>query len=58
MLELETVGPLSKIAPGSSVEHVEHWFLERGVRLENQNDEGVDRAVLPKVKELSAQPLP
>lgn len=56
MLELETVGPLSKIAPGSSVEHVEHWFLERGVRLGSQNDEGVDRAVLPRVKESVVRP--
>jgi hypothetical protein len=27
MLELETLGPLGKIAPGASAEHVEQWHL-------------------------------
>jgi hypothetical protein len=29
MLELETLGPLGKIAPGAGVEHVERWYLFR-----------------------------
>lgn len=51
MLELETLGPLARIAPGAAVEHHEHWFLYGGVRLESYDDDAVDRALLPKVKE-------
>jgi hypothetical protein len=29
MLEVESLGPLTRLAPGASVEHVEHWVLER-----------------------------
>jgi len=32
MLEVETLGPLTTLQPGASVEHVEQWFLFRGVR--------------------------
>ncbi len=31
MNELETLGPLTKLAPGKSVEHVEHWALFAGL---------------------------
>jgi hypothetical protein len=51
MLELETLGPSARLAPGAVSEHVEYWFLFRGVRLEPQNDDGVTRNILPKVKE-------
>jgi len=37
MLEVETLGPLSKIPAGGSVEHVEHWFLFKA-------DVGIDEA--------------
>lgn len=57
MLELETLGPLARLAPGAAVEHAEHWFLFRDVRLDSLDDDAVDRAVLPKVKEASAQSL-
>ncbi len=30
-MEVETVGPLTKLEPGGSVEHVERWFLFSGV---------------------------
>jgi len=39
MLELETLGPLTTLQPGESVEHVEHWFLFRGVTLGETEDE-------------------
>lgn len=29
MLELETLGPLTRIAPGAATEHVERWYLFR-----------------------------
>ena len=31
MIELETLGPLTKIAPGASATHVEHWGLLEGL---------------------------
>jgi hypothetical protein len=49
MLEVETVAPLVNLQPGAAVEHVEDWFLFRGVPIP-QNDADVDRDVLPKVK--------
>jgi hypothetical protein len=29
MIELETLGPMEKLAPGESVEHKETWELEK-----------------------------
>ncbi len=57
MLELETLAPLTKIAPGSAVEHIEHWFLYRGARLDSLDDGAVERVVLPRVKESEARTL-
>lgn len=48
MLELETLGPLQRLAPGDAVEHVEHWFLFHGVEA-GEDEESVERAVLPLV---------
>ena len=31
ILELESLGPLTTLQPGASVEHVEHWHLVRDV---------------------------
>ncbi len=31
ILELESLGPLATLQPGASVEHVERWYLVRGV---------------------------
>lgn len=49
MLEVETLGPLVRLKPGESVEHVETWHLFRGVPLPN-NDVDVERDVLPHVR--------
>ena len=48
-LELETLGPLTRLAPGASVTHTEHWHLHRGVRIENWSDEELDRVLGPLV---------
>jgi hypothetical protein len=32
MIELETLSPLTTIAPGDSVQHVEHWTLFDGLK--------------------------
>jgi hypothetical protein len=48
ILELETLGPLQFLYPGDAVEHVEHWFLFRGVKA-GQDEESIAQAVLPLV---------
>ena len=48
MLELETLGPLTQLAPAASVEYVERWSLFGGVRAPT-NDTDVDKHVLPKI---------
>ena len=48
-LELETLGPLTKVAPGKTVEQVEHWGLFRNVAVKGLTDEQLDRALLPLV---------
>ena len=49
MLELETLGPLVDLQPGTAVEHVEHWHLFRDVPAP-QNDADVDRDILASIK--------
>lgn len=46
-LEMETLGPMTKVAPGKSVEHVEHWNLYRNVKLTEFTDTSIDQALLP-----------
>jgi len=48
MLELETLGPLSTLAPGASVEHVEQWHLFRA-RI-GEEDAAVDATLGPLVR--------
>jgi len=47
MLEMETLGPLAKVAPGASVEHIERWSLHKGVRISSWTDAELDKALLP-----------
>jgi len=49
MLEVETVAPLVNLQPGTTVEHVEDWFLFDNVPVP-QDDADVDRHVLPLVR--------
>ena len=48
MLEVETLGPLAKVAPEGSVEHTETWILARATVDESEGS--IDRNVLPLVK--------
>ncbi len=51
MLEIESLGPLVKLAPKEKVDHLEHWFLVKGVL---GNDEAsLDRDLLPMVRQTS-----
>jgi len=49
MLELETLGPMTRLEPNESVEHVEDWYLFDGVP-EPKNDDEVDEYVVPKTR--------
>lgn len=42
ILELETLGPLVRLAPGEATAHTEHWSLHRGVRIESWTDHELD----------------
>ena len=48
MLEVETLGPLTSIKPGKTVEHIETWQLFDNVPAP-QNDRDVERYVRPKL---------
>lgn len=50
MLELETLGPFTEVAPGASVEHVEDWHLFEGVSAP-ANDADVEQTVLPLIRQ-------
>jgi len=41
-LEIETLGPITKVEPGHTVEQVEHWSLARNINLAQHTDEGID----------------
>ncbi|MBI4889898.1 MAG: hypothetical protein HY821_04680 [Acidobacteria bacterium] len=46
-LEIETMGPLSKIASGATLEHVERWSLHRNAKPTAWTDAELDRVLLP-----------
>lgn len=47
MLELETLGPMTALAPRQSVEHTENWFLYRDISVAN-DDASIAASVLPR----------
>jgi hypothetical protein len=49
-LEVETLGPLTKLAPGQTVELVEHWGLFRNVKVNELTDQELDHALLPLLR--------
>ena len=46
---VETLGPVTALAPGGVVTHTERWSAFRGVRVERWTDEELDRVVKPLV---------
>jgi hypothetical protein len=46
-LEIETLGPMTKLAPGASVNHVERWSLHKNVRIPSLTDAVLDKVLLP-----------
>ncbi len=47
MLEIETLGPMSRVEPGGWLEHTETWTLYRGVNLAEWTDTELDRVFIP-----------
>jgi hypothetical protein len=48
-LELETLGPLTTLAPGESLTHTERWTAFRNVLVERWDDDELDRVLGPLV---------
>jgi len=46
-LELETLGPIVDLQPGSSVSHIEHWSLKSGVTLPVLDSDSIDQLLSP-----------
>ena len=44
-LELETLGPMTDVRPGQTIEHREDWTLFKGVSVQEWTDQGVDAAL-------------
>ena len=49
ILELETLGPITTLAPGESVTHTERWSLYTDVRIATWSDQELDQVLLPKL---------
>jgi hypothetical protein len=47
-MEVETLGPLTQLEPGESVDHVEHWSLFKGVEV-GETESELDAAITPLV---------
>ena len=48
-LEQETLGPMTKLAPGASLDHTERWTLHKNVHIREWTDAELDRVLLPLV---------
>ena len=49
-LEIETLGPMTKLAPDQSVTHIERWSLHRNIAVREFSDSELDRVLLPLLK--------
>jgi len=46
-VEIETLSPMTKVAPGKTIENIEHWSLDRHVTLPAITDDEIDATILP-----------
>ncbi len=53
-LELETLGAMVEVKPDSSIAHVEHWFLFRGIHFESLEEAEIDRVLQPILDQTAA----
>ena len=49
-LEIETLSPLTKVAPKGSVTHIERWSLHKNIKVARFTDAELDRVLLPLLK--------
>lgn len=49
MLEIESLGPLARLAPGRAAEHTERWWLFKGIPGET-SDAAIDANIRPRVE--------
>jgi hypothetical protein len=49
-LEIETLGPMTNLLPGETVEHIEDWALFRDVRVVELTDKELDEVLFPLVQ--------
>jgi hypothetical protein len=54
-LEIETLSALTRVAPGGTLEQVEHWSLHREVKVPELTDETIDRVVLPLLQRIAGR---
>jgi hypothetical protein len=47
VLEIETLGPLTKLGPGDWLHHIENWSLHRDVRIDRWDDATLDGVLRP-----------
>lgn len=50
MLEIESLGPLQRIAPGAAIEQTEHWWLVGSVPAET-TDAAIDENIQPHIRQ-------
>ncbi len=55
ILELETLGPLVKLAPDATIEHVEWWRLFDGVTIESADENALARDLAPYVERAKSE---
>jgi hypothetical protein len=48
-LEIETLSPIRKVAPGATAAHAERWSLHKNVHIPKWDDADLDRVLLPLV---------
>lgn len=49
VLELETLGPLTKLVPGATLEHTERWTLRKNIKVTKWNDAELDKVLLDRL---------
>jgi hypothetical protein len=52
-IELESLGPLTSLAPGATVEHVERWYLFKDVHV-GDDEASVEKALAPVLTKAAA----
>lgn len=50
VLELETLGPMTRLKPGEWLHHTERWSLHEGVTIARWEDAELDRVLLPLLR--------